>query len=363
MFKKPVTWIVLLLICMLTYVFWPAADTLTANKGSNKPTLVETQTVKKQFLKDEIIALGTTQANESIILTTQSTDRVNAVHFDDNDKVKKGQLIIALEHAEEQAELKELEINFAEQKRQLQRLLDINKTSAPAESAIDSQKSLMESTQAQLSVAKIKLSEKFIYAPFAGVLGLRQVSLGQLLTTDTEITTLDDLSQIKVEFELPEKYLNRVSAGQSVSAKNIAYGQMFNGSISSIASRLDKATRSFKVRAIFPNKQLKLRAGMLLQLIVETKSVEVLTVPETAIIPINAEHYVYQVIDNKVHRVQVVTGRRKPGLVEVVSGLVEGDIVVSQGVIKVREGSMITTPEMMAADAPVDSSANSAAKE
>ena len=343
MFKKPVTWIVLLLICMLTYVFWPAPDTELAKKGSSKPTLVETQPATRQFLKDEIIALGTTQANESIILTTQSTDRVKGVHFEDSDSVKKGQLILTLEHAEEQAEVKGLEIKFAEQQRQLQRLLDINKTSAPAESAIDSQKSLMEATQAQLAVAKIKLSEKFVYAPFSGVLGLRQVSLGQLLDNDTEITTLDDLSQIKVEFELPEKYLNRVSFGQSVVAKNIAYPQMFKGTITSIASRLDKATRSFKVRAIFPNKELKLRAGMLLQLTVETQSVEVLTVPEASIIPINAEHYVYKVIDNKVHRVEVVTGRRKPGVVEVESGLVEGDIVVSQGVIKVRDGSMVTT--------------------
>jgi membrane fusion protein (multidrug efflux system) len=349
MFKKPVTWIVLLLVCMLAYVYWPTADVSTAKNASDKASLVKTQAVAKQFLQDEIVALGTTQANESITLTTQSTDRVNAVHFDDSDNVKKGQLIIALEHAEEQAEVKGLEIKFAEQKRQLQRLLDINKTSAPAESAIDSQKSLMEATQSQLSVAKIQLSEKFVYAPFSGVLGLRQVSPGQLLDSDTEITTLDDLSQIKVEFELPEKYLNRVSFGQSVVAKNIAYPQMFKGTITSIASRLDKATRSFKVRAIFPNKELKLRAGMLLQLTVETQSVEVLTVPETSIIPINAEHYVYKVIDNKVHKTLVVTGRRKPGLVEVVSGLDEGDIVVSQGVIKVRDGSMVTTSKSTAA--------------
>lgn len=348
MFKKPVTWIVLLLICMLAFVYWPDVEQATGQRGGNQPSLVATQAVTKQYLKDEIIALGTTQANESIILTAQSTDRVKSVHFDDSDIVKKGQLILALEHAEEQAEVKELEIKLAEQQRQLQRLLDINKTSAPAESAIDSQKSLMESTQAQLSVAKIQLSEKFIYSPFAGKLGLRQISLGQLLTSNTEITTLDDLSQIKVEFELPEKYLNRVSAGQAVSAKNIAYGQTFNGTISSIASRLDKATRSFKVRAIFPNSELKLRAGMLLQLVVETQSIEALTVPESSIIPMNAEHYVYKVIDNKVHKVLVETGRRKPGIVEVVSGLVEGDIVVSQGVIKVRDGSLVTTSQSSA---------------
>jgi membrane fusion protein (multidrug efflux system) len=343
MLKKPVTWIVLLLICMLVFVYWPTSVMLTGKGRTNKPSLVETQVVSKQLLKDEIRALGTTQANESIILTTQSTDRVSVVHFDDSDSVKKGQLIVALAHAEEQALVKELEIKFTEQKRQLQRLLDINKTSAPAQSAIDSQKSLMESTLAQLSVAKIKLSEKFVYAPFSGVLGLRKVSPGQLLTTSTEITTLDDLSQIKVEFELPEKYLNRVRKGQQVSAKNIAYAKSFTGSISSIASRLDKATRSFKVRAIFPNKKLELRAGMLLELVVETKSVEVLTVPEEAIIPINVQHYVYQVIDNKVKRVLVETGRRKPGVVEIISGLVEGDTVVSRGVIKVRDGSTIVT--------------------
>ncbi len=337
------TWIVLLLICMLAFVYWPAAEQSNGQQSGKQLPLVETQVVSKQFLKDEIIALGTTQANESIILTAQSTDRVKSLHFEDSDKVEKGQLIVALEHAEEQAEVKELEIKLAEQKRQLQRLLDINKTSAPAESAIDSQKSLMESTQAQLSVAKIQLSEKYIYAPFAGKLGLRQISVGQLLTSNTEITTLDDLSQIKVEFELPEKYLNRVSEGQPVSAKNIAYGQTFNGTISSIASRLDKATRSFKVRALFPNSDLKLRAGMLLQLIVETQSIETLTVPETSIIPMNAEHYVYKVIDNKVHKVLVETGRRKPGVVEILSGLVEGDVVISQGVIKVRDGSMVTT--------------------
>ncbi len=343
MFKKPVTWIVLLLICMLAFVYWPKDQAVQSGGFGQRAALVATQPAQMQQLKDEIIALGTTQANESIILTAQSTDRVQSVHFDDSDQVQQGQLILTLANAEEQAEVKELEIKLAEQKRQLQRLLDIDKTTAPAESAIDSQKSLVESTQAQLSVANIRLSEKFVYAPFSGKLGLREVSPGQLLTSNTEITTLDDLSKIKVEFQLPEKFLNRVSVDQPVLAKNIAYTTPFRGQITSIASRLDKATRSFKVRAIFSNQDSKLRAGMLLQLTVETQSVDALTVPESAIIPLNAEHYVYKVIDNKVHKTQVQTGRRKPGVVEILSGLSKGDIVVTQGVIKVRDGSMVTT--------------------
>lgn len=345
MFKTPVTWIGLLLVGILAYVYWPSATVSNSGNGGGQAATVETELVTKTLLKDEIIALGTTQANESIILTSQSTDRVKAVHFEDGDTVVKGQLITTLEHGEELANLKELQIKLAEQTRQLQRLLDIEKSSAPAESAIDSQKSMMETTSAQLSVAEIKLSEKFIYAPFDGKLGLREISPGQLLTTDTEITTLDDLTQIKVEFQLPERFLNRVAVDQPVFATNVAYDQPFNGKISSIASRLDKATRSFKVRALFPNKAEKLRAGMLLQLSVETKSIEALTVPESSIIPINEAHYVYKVIDNVVHRTLVETGRRKPGLVEILSGLEVGETVITKGVIKVRDGSLVTTPK------------------
>ncbi|NVK25656.1 MAG: efflux RND transporter periplasmic adaptor subunit [Gammaproteobacteria bacterium] len=342
MFNKPVIGILLLLVAMMTYVYWPAGD-LSAQRRGGSATLVKTDVAKEVILKDNISALGTTQANESVTLTAQSTDRVSDIYFDDGDKVEKGQLLLALEHQEEQALVQELEIKIAEHKRQLLRLQDLKKSSATAQSAIDTQTSLLETTQAQLQVAKIRLQEKFIHAPFTGQLGLRQISPGQLVTNDTKLTSLDDINKIKVEFQLPERYLNRVEQGQKVTATNIAYNTPFIGQVTAISSRVDSVSRAFTARAIFDNQDNKLRPGMLLQVQVETQAAQAMVIPESAIIPMNQNHFVYKVVDNKVAREQVVIGRRAPGVVEVLSGLTLGDEVITQGVVKVRPGSEVKT--------------------
>lgn len=340
MFKKPITWIILLLTTMLVYVFYPAdSDNKRFRRGG--VTTVDIQPVTSQMLKDQLVSLGTAQANESVEITAQSTDRVDTIHFASGDNVAKGQLLVSLVQKEEQALVKELTITVAENKRQLKRLLELEKQSASAQSAIDVQTALVKTSQAKLSVAKIRLAEKQIHAPFSGVLGLREISPGQLVTNSTVLTTLDDVAKIKVEFELPEKYLTKIKLGQSVAATNVAYETPFVGSVLEIASRIDKKTRSFRVRALFNNELGKLRPGMLLQVAVETRAQQALTIPESAIIPQNDHHYVYLVVDSTVKKQQVTIGRRKPGVVEVVSGLTEGQQVVSKGVIKVRPGSKV----------------------
>ena len=154
MFNKPVIAILVLLVSMLTYVYWPADEAASQFRNSSA-TLVKTDVAKEVVLKDKISALGTAQANESVTLTALSTDRVSDIYFDDGDQVQKGQLLLALDHKEEQALVQELEINIEEHKRQLLRLKDLKRSSATAQSAIDSQTSLLEATQAQLQVAKI----------------------------------------------------------------------------------------------------------------------------------------------------------------------------------------------------------------
>jgi len=340
MLQKPVIGILLLLTAMLAYIYWPMEQSKQGRRGGGAAKVELSQVVQQEFT-DEILALGNAEANESVILKAHTTDRVKAVLFEDGDRVEADQRLVALEHYEEQAQVLELEIALAEQQRQLQRLLDIEKQSAPAKSAIDSQNSLMETTKAKLEVAKIRLSEKFIHAPFAGVLGLRQVSPGQLVTNSTEFTTLDDIQKIKVEFQLPEKFLNRVAIDQPVSAKNVAYTQAFFGAIQSISPRVDKVTRSFKVRALFDNQAEKLKPGMLLQLKVETSSQMALVIPETAIVPMNDQHFVFVANSDTVTRTAIEIGRRKPGVVEVLSGLNAGQDVVSKGVLKLRDGAKI----------------------
>lgn len=347
--NKPVIVIVLVLIAMLGYVYYPAekSNQRGFRGGAAKVEVVD---VSIQTVKNQISALGNAQAKESINVTAQATDRVSEIFFDDGDFVQQGQLLLTLEHKEEQAAVEDLTVTLAEQKRQLERLKDLKRREASAESALDSQQSLVESTQAKLDIANIKLKEKKITAPFSGLIGLRQISPGQLVTNNTMITTLDDLSQIRVEFTLPEKYLNTVKINQQVNAINVAYKDPFVGYIKAISPRVDKVTRAFTIRAIFNNDHGKLKPGMLLTLKIDTASRQALVIPESSIIPMNDDHFVFVVENSKVKRVSVKIGERYPGSVEILDGLTEGQQVVSKGVMKLRNGAAVSVQSVANAE-------------
>ena len=341
MLKNPVLWIVVLLAGMLAFVFWPEETQQRGGRFGGAP-LVEVKTVSRETFNDEVAALGNAQANESIELKAEQTVRVIDVHFDDGERVKKGDLLVTLRHDQEQALIAELDATLKEQRRQLNRLKDLEKQSATAKSALEQQQSLIDATVARRNVATANLQEKFIKAPFSGLLGLRQISPGQLVTSNTVITTLDDISKIKVEFQLPEKYLTQVAVGQTVRANHIAFKQPFIGQVDAIGSRIDQTSRAFTVRALFDNKLNALRPGMLLQLAIVFESNKALVIPESAIVPVNNEHFVYVLnSDNSVSRTKIEIGKRKPGLAEVLSGLEEGQKVVHKGVLKIRDGAKV----------------------
>ena len=202
-------------------------------------------------------------------------------------------------------------------------------------------------TQAQLDALEARLSELVIHAPFDGVLGLRQVSNGAYLASGTELTTLDDISKIRVEFNVAERYLAALQTDMPVSADNIAYvGHLFHGKVKAIDPRIDPVTRSVKVHAVIDNADLKLRPGMLLNVHVELAKTAVVQIPEKAVMPLQSKHYVFVVeADDKVRQVEIIPGQRLPGLVEVVSGLKAGDEIVTQGSQKLRSGVVITRAE------------------
>ncbi|QTH64871.1 efflux RND transporter periplasmic adaptor subunit [Psychrosphaera ytuae] len=341
MFRNPLFWIVLLLSGMLAFVFWPQ-EAQQGGRGFGGAPLVEVKAVERQTFNDEVAALGNAQANESIELKAEQTVRVTDVHFDDGEKVEQGTLLVTLRHDQEKALIAELDATLKEQRRQLTRLRNLEKQSATAASAIEQQQSLLDATEAKRKVAIANYQEKFIKAPFSGLLGLREISPGQLVTTNTTITTLDDISKIKVEFQLPEKYLNKVKVGQRVNAKHIAFNTPFIGQVDSIGSRIDQTSRAFTVRALFDNAQGALRPGMLLQLALVFESNKALVIPESAIVPINNDHFVYVLnADDTVSRVKVEIGKRKPGIAEVLSGLEAGTKVVHKGVLKIRDGAQV----------------------
>lgn len=251
-----------------------------------------------------------------------------------------------LNHQEEAARVKELEANLAESVAQLNRFQGLWKKKATSKSQVDEQEAKTKAIAAQLLIAKTKLSDLTIMAPFDGVLGFREISVGSYVESGEVITSLDDLSVVKVDFSVPERFFTTIKIGQVIQAKNTAYdGESFNGKVTSIDPRIDDVTRMVKVRAEIPNMEFKLRPGMLLSIAVERKIEQVLQIPENAIIPIEDSHYVFVIMDNKAVRKQVQVGRRKPGIAEILDGLTEHEAVVTEGAIKLREGTLVNVLE------------------
>jgi membrane fusion protein (multidrug efflux system) len=307
---------------------------------------VKTTKIALAEFKDAVEAVGTSRANEQVYITSKYSDVVEEVLFQDGEAVKKGEVLIRLNSREEAAKVKELQANLAESVSQLNRFQDLYKQKATSQSLVDQQEAQTKAISAQLLSAQIKLAELTIKAPFSGVLGFREISLGALINVGDVITSLDDLSIIKVDFSIPERYLTTVSIGQRIEATNTAYNEdVFIGEITSIDSRVDSMTRTLKVRAKIPNSDRKLRAGMLLNLQVVRKVEQVLQIPESAVIPIENDHFVFVIESDKAVKKQLEIGRRYHGFIEVISGLDMGAVVVIEGALKLRDGVAVNAME------------------
>lgn len=338
-------WVLLIgMSAFVVYLFLQNQSPEEEQKAKASATLVNTQIVSPSSLVRQVTSLGTALANESVQIVTNNSDYLTALHINEGQRVEKGQLIAQLNDVEERARVAELSASLLDQKRQLDRVKNLAKTQATAQSLLDEQQTRVNTTQAQLDAVKARLNEMTIRAPFSGVLGLRQVSEGAYLTSGTVLTTLDDLNLIRLEFSIAEYYLAQLKPGMTVNSSSVAYpGKVFTGQIKAIDTRLDPVTRSVKVHALVPNEQLELRPGMLLNVSVTLDELQALQISEKAIVPLQNKHYVFVVNkDNSVTQTEVQLGQRMPGLVEIVSGLNAGDEVVIEGTTKIRSGSLIT---------------------
>ncbi|MCI0518492.1 MAG: efflux RND transporter periplasmic adaptor subunit, partial [Woeseiaceae bacterium] len=185
-----------------------------------------------------------------------------------------------------------------------------------------------------------------IRAPFDGRIGLRRVSPGSYVDPSTVITTLDDTDTIKLDFSIPETFLAVVTEGMNIVARSLVYpDELFVGRVASIDTRLDPVARSVQVRATLPNPAGYLKPGMFLTVNLQRDRGPVLVAPEAAIVPERGLQYVYRVVDGKAVQQEVTLGRRAPGLVEIVAGASAGDLLITEGMHKLRDGMDIEVVE------------------
>jgi len=310
---------------------------------SRPPTPVRVEVAEQGLFVDAIEAIGTSFAREAVDITAKKSGIVDRIYFNDGDQVKKDDILITLRNEEEKAKVVEVQTRLSEDKRQLERLRNLKKSQATARSAFEEQDSRVKGSEAKLSVAKAQLNELIIRAPFNGILGVRKVSPGSLVAPGTIITTLDDLQMIKVDFSVPEIFLSTLSKGQTINAKSSAWPEKsFQGIVTNVGSRIDQVTRAVNIRAEINNSDQRLRPGMLLTVTLIKSQSESMMIPESALLPIESRQYIYRLgEDDKVSRVEVVTGRRNPGKVEILKGIAAGDKIVVEGVLRLQDGSPV----------------------
>ncbi len=317
-----------------------------AGRSAQQAPLVTAAAVTRDQVYDVVEALGTTQANESVTLTAKVSDTVRRVNFEDGDYVEKGSVLIELTNQEEEAALAEARANLDDAQNQLGRLEDLSKRGLSAVQQLDIAKSRTDAMQAQMNRVVARLKDRIVLAPFGGLLGFRNVSPGTLVTPSTTITSIDDISTIKLDFTVPETVLGSMNPGAKIIAKSVSFpGREFEGIVRTVGSRVDPVTRAVMVRAHVPNKDRALRPGMLLTVDVVTSQHEALVIPEGAVFQVQNRAYVYRLDGLTARQQQIEIGGRRFGTVEVKSGLEAGDTIVIEGIVKLRDGIEVRLDE------------------
>jgi len=310
------------------------------------PTPIIVSAARAVPFEDRIDALGTLRANESLALTASVTETVTALYFDDGDRVQAGRLLVEMTSAEEHAQLTEATALVKEVKRQYRRVQSLASQGTASKSLLDERGREWETARARLVAIESRLSDRLIKAPFAGVVGLRNISVGALVEPGDLITTLDDDTVMKLDLAVPSVYLSSLTPGLAVTATTRAYGETaFAGEVRSIDSRVDPVTRSVIVRVLLPNRDRLLKPGILMQVVLRKNPRQAIVIPEAALMPVGRKQFVLLAVPmeagHKVERRQVTIGSRRPGEAEVLEGLSPGDLVITHGSMRVRPGQAV----------------------
>ena len=338
----------------------PAAAAPQGGGRNNAPASVTLAAVRSERVSQKLEALGNARANESVDISSKSSNIVTAVTFRDGERVKRGQVLVQLDDAQARADVAAAQAAVTESQSQYDRSRELLNTQALSKSSFDQLVATLAANRARLGAAQARLEDTVIRAPFSGRVGLRRVSVGTLISPGDVITTLDDTSVIKLDFSVPENFLASVREGLSIRASAPAFpGRTFAGSVASIDSRVDMNTRSVTVRALLANEDGVLKPGMFLNVTLSNDEREALVIPEEALTPEAERQFVYVVADGKVAKREVRIGGRRPGSVEVIAGLSAGERVIVEGTQKVREGASVQATERTVETLPGDTAAES----
>ena len=314
-----------------------------------RPSPVETAKAETSRLSDDVSAIGTLLADESVAIAPETSGRVAEILFRDGDTVMAGAPLFRLDTDLANAGLAEARARLALAEANYGRNQTLRKSGNVAQSTYDAAWTELEVARTAVQSADVLVKKLTITAPFPGTLGFRSISAGAYVTAGTALVQLDKIDRLKVSFAVPELELARIKTGQLIEVSADALpGETFTAIVSAIEPSVDVNGRSLQVRADLDNTALKLRPGLLVRILVKGPPRDAVLVPEQAIVQRGDNAFVYLVEDMKATEAKVVLGKRVPGSIEVVEGVAAGAEVVTAGNTRLSNGA---TVEVVAATA------------
>ncbi len=328
-----------------------ARSAVTAKTASGTPATVDVARVMSVSLVDDINAVGTIRSNESVMIRPEIAGRITQLNFNDGQQVRKGQVLVAFDSTVNQAEVQQAKAELGIAKANFERTADLARQKFMSDRARDESLANVQVLEAKLALAQARLSKLEIKAPFSGIVGIRNVSIGDYVKDGADLVNLEDISSVKVDFRVPEKYADLVRTGQAIEVQVDALpGKPFRARVDAIDPQVDSSGRSALLRGRIDNPEGRLKPGMFARVrLILAERANALVVPEEAIVPQGSKVMVWKVVDGKALKTEVRTGLRRAARVEITQGLQDGDMVVTAGQIRLsRDG----TPVRMVQDAP-----------
>jgi membrane fusion protein (multidrug efflux system) len=320
----------------------PAAPPAGA-QARPRGTPVELALVESVEFPRGLNAIGSLRSNESTMISAEVAGRIAAINFIEGQPVKKGDVLVNLDDAVAQAELAQAQANFALAESRYERSNRLQTAGFVSKEAKEDASNALQLQQATLEVSQARLQKTRIVAPFDGVIGLRNVSVGEYVTAGQNIAPLEDTATLKADFRLPERHIADVQVGQTLEIRVDALpDKIFEGLVYAISPLIEAGGRSILVRATVDNLAGQLRSGMFARVQLITSQQQALVIPESALAPSGQSQYVFRIVEGQAERVLVEIGERRAGLVEIVSGLNDGDAIVVAGLQAVRNRGPVT---------------------
>lgn len=305
-------------------------------------------------LREEVGAVGTLLANESVMIRPEVDGRIREIHFSEGQSVAMGAKLVTLDTTEVEAQLKAADADVTLNQSRLRRAEELKEKNFISGQALDDARENLNQSLARQAEIRARLDKLVIRAPFEGVAGVRQVSPGAYVNKGQDIARLEGIGTLKLDFRVPEVFLSRMRPGQEVVLSVDAYpGEQFRGEIYAIEPAVDEQTRTVLLRAKVPNPAVRLKPGQFarVSLLLGTRENAVI-VPEQAIVPRGQEFFVFRVVDGKAKLTRVELGLRRPGQAQIASGLDAGDTVVTDGQQRLRDGGAVKVVEAPGGGAP-----------